>query len=1158
MKTKKRKSDDDENSPKSLVRPVPGETEDTKSSTTSLAHQKSKSFIIDPLYNHSFDTSQSEERCSNESNLTATVLCFYHPVQLEQYRLCMMRQQSKNAGMKVYYPIAFLPSDQKVDKTLFFRPKSIRQPKNETNKNQVKISSNGTMEIKLNGNSSTKKVLPHQWVSLSSIKDVMLIAITTLSSFQNDCEKSFTEPASLITNCHQTYWQCNVDKNGATQTWIDASNEKMIDNQTYPHNSPQDSSLSITVSPQTIFSRKGNSVNQIYDFGRQLIGKVRITIPCSQDLQKRQIQLFVGESIDEVENEDPQHFEQSLMVNFICKQNEYEVWQTHHLLAFTYARVKCSDTQVKSIECIENFHPVQYKGAFASSDHIFTKIWMRSAYTLRLCFYQGVIVDGIKRDRLPWAGDLAVSIMVNAYSFFDSKVIQKTLLALDQISILGDNQITHVNSVVDYSLWWIISHHLYQLYFHDIFFLKNSWLSIDTSLTSLLKNTKYEDQAYDGFLNWKESKEDGVDSEKSDWLFIDWGLQESIHKFTSIQILWWWALKSGIALANRVKKLGRNESDRTILSKIQEWKDAKLKLESLLHLHCWDQKNKLWLSCPPHSPHEKFYSRHACILSVVSGFHKTNIGANQMTTEKFINTFSRSDKFHTKVGTPFFKYLECLALNTLDEPFQALKETRKYWKAMMDNGATTFWEAFCEEKSIHSPDNLKMYGRMFGKSLCHSWSSGPCHLIPLVIFGIRPLNDGWSKWTCYNIYEVHNILKKLGHEWASATIPVSKDGYISININEKWMSICIPNKTTLEMGQTKYIGPTEIYFKSVHSPIPQPNVHKWSSPYRKWHYYNDHVIPAKPSINGFEDIVMTDVPTIFQLPDEDESRWYMSFIGYDNKGYQSFVAESRNLINWENFRLAFGYGNAGEFDFGGRVLGGYLYENYSVKSRRILKRVNGKFWCLFGSYAKQGSYEIDPGYEGVAYSDDGLIWHRAKAEPILSVHDESIREWESGCIYQPWLIEINGQYFNLYNAKASPPNWIEQIGLATSNDLLNWRRYSSNPVLKVRPGSFHDHFAAGGKVYWDDNAHQWVMFFFGVDKSNHAHIMIAFSHDLYHWVVDENPLYKAGGHPLGLDMEHAHKTSLVWNQVKKCWFLFYCAVGKKGRGIGLISSVDFT
>jgi len=40
---------------------------------------------------------------------------------------------------------------------------------------------------------------------------------------------------------------------------------------------------------------------------------------------------------------------------------------------------------------------------------------------------------------------------------------------------------------------------------------------------------------------------------------------------------------------------------------------------------------------------------------------------------------------------------------------------------------------------------------------------------------------------------------------------------------------------------------------------------KWSDPYRNWFYYPDHVIPAQPNIKGFEDVRMTDVPTVFQL-----------------------------------------------------------------------------------------------------------------------------------------------------------------------------------------------------------------------------------------------------------------------------------------------------
>ena len=53
----------------------------------------------------------------------------------------------------------------------------------------------------------------------------------------------------------------------------------------------------------------------------------------------------------------------------------------------------------------------------------------------------------------------------------------------------------------------------------------------------------------------------------------------------------------------------------------------------------------------------------------------------------------------------------------------------------------------------------------------------------------------------------------------------------------------------------------------------------------------------------------------------------------------------------------------------------------------------------------------------------------------------------------------------------------------------------------------------------------WVMFYFGLgDATNgHAVILVAFSTDLVHWEKDPAPLYNAGGHPLGIDAQHAHK-----------------------------------
>ncbi len=321
----------------------------------------------------------------------------------------------------------------------------------------------------------------------------------------------------------------------------------------------------------------------------------------------------------------------------------------------------------------------------------------------------------------------------------------------------------------------------------------------------------------------------------------------------------------------------------------------------------------------------------------------------------------------------------------------------------------------------------------------------------------------------------------------------------------------------------------------------------WSAPYRGWHYQPDHVIPAKPAITGFEAVHMTDVPTVYQLPNDDT--WYMSFIGFDGRGYQSFVAESDDLLHWGNMRLAMGYGKEGEFDFGGCVIGAFLYEGYGIKARRTLKRKDGRYWSLYGAYPRQGGYELRPGYEGIACSDDGINWRRAQDEPVLSIQQADCGVWEKDCIYQPWVVEHDGRYYNFYNAANGHT---EQIGLAQSGDLFAWKRVAHNPVIPVGPvGSCNQNFSADGKVFRDGT--HWVMFFFGVGQGG-AHIMAAYSSDLHHWTVDPEPLYRAGGNPSGLDRQFAHKISLVWNPGNETYYLFYNAVGNKGRGIGLITS----
>lgn len=329
--------------------------------------------------------------------------------------------------------------------------------------------------------------------------------------------------------------------------------------------------------------------------------------------------------------------------------------------------------------------------------------------------------------------------------------------------------------------------------------------------------------------------------------------------------------------------------------------------------------------------------------------------------------------------------------------------------------------------------------------------------------------------------------------------------------------------------------------------IDQATLDAWTVPYRGWHYHADPIIPSDLKIPGHETFHSFDVPTVYQLPGQ-PGKYYMSFIGFNDQGYNSFVVESTNLVQWTHPRLAMGFGPPNEFDHGGCVVGAFLYDSYDIRAPRTLKRRNNQYWTLYGSYPRQGGYELRPGYEGVAVSDDGLTWRRAKDTPILAVQDPDCGTWEKDCIYMPWLVEHGGQFHNFYNAANEST---EQMGGATSIDLLDWKRYPTNPILRNRPGGYDSGFCSDGKVFWDGD--HWAMFYFGVGHGG-AHIMAAVSRDLLRWVAHPEPLYKAGGHPGGLDKTYACKISLVYRADTGTFHMYYCAVGNKGRCIGLLTS----
>lgn len=328
--------------------------------------------------------------------------------------------------------------------------------------------------------------------------------------------------------------------------------------------------------------------------------------------------------------------------------------------------------------------------------------------------------------------------------------------------------------------------------------------------------------------------------------------------------------------------------------------------------------------------------------------------------------------------------------------------------------------------------------------------------------------------------------------------------------------------------------------------IGRETLDRWAAPWRGWHYHPDWVLPPSPADGLAFDKV--DCPLVWRFGE----RWRMFYTGFDGRGYQTAVAESEDLVHWEPRGLAMGFGQPGAYDHGGVTFGGMLFTDYDVRGARRPKRWRGRYWVLYGCYPRQGGYEPRPGAEGAAWSEDGVTWNRLSEDaPILSV--DGAADWERDCIYQPWLVEYAGGFWNFYNAANGN---IEQMGLARSTDMALWHRHPGNPVVRNGgPGAWDEQFCSDGKVFRDGG--HWVMFYFGVGRGG-AHIMAAFSRDLAHWTPHPEPLYKAGGHPEGLDSQYAHKIALAYDRPADTFYLFYCAVGGRGRGIALLTSRPVT
>jgi predicted GH43/DUF377 family glycosyl hydrolase len=321
------------------------------------------------------------------------------------------------------------------------------------------------------------------------------------------------------------------------------------------------------------------------------------------------------------------------------------------------------------------------------------------------------------------------------------------------------------------------------------------------------------------------------------------------------------------------------------------------------------------------------------------------------------------------------------------------------------------------------------------------------------------------------------------------------------------------------------------------------------APFRTPYKYGKPVLAAANEPNAF-DSKSVDDPFVFLH----EGAFHMLYIGFDGTGYQTGLAKSSDLLNWQRVACVARRDPNSKYTRFNIALSCILRE-HGLTSKGRLKKVHGRYLGAWNAYPNAG-YEAGAAVIGLAWSSDLLHWELT--DPILFPADGA--PWEHGGLYRPNLIEENGVYFLYYNAKTDTlpksegGGWHEQSGVATSRDLKQWTRYEDNPILRNGgPDSWDARFASNPFVVRHKNL--WGMYYFGLDRRGVARELLALGRDPYHF-EKVNEIIIDRGQPGTVDETFAHKPCVLYHE--GALYHFYCAVSGKWphevRGISVARS----
>ncbi|MDR3296730.1 MAG: alpha-L-rhamnosidase [Prevotellaceae bacterium] len=514
------------------------------------------------------------------------------------------------------------------------------------------------------------------------------------------------------------------------------------------------------MAPTTRYCRMVSTENEkpslMLDYGRELHGGLQLVMG-GGDRRPSLVRIRFGESVGEANSQTlntewkvgfatDDHAKRDIVVE-IPRTGSIEIGNT----GFRFVRIDLLENNrtinIKEARAILRIRNIPYLGSFRCSDERLNQIWATAAYTVHLNM-QEFLWDGIKRDRCVWLGDMHPEVMTIKNVFGNNPVVPQSLdLACTQFPLPG-----WMNGMSAYSFWYLIIHKEWYMHHGDLTFLQ-----------------KHKDYIV-GLIDFIAGKinEDGSDS-LGGRMFLDWPSSPNQPGVAAgYRALLTWAMRDAKELCTILKQ------------------PAAL-------AQCDVTLNRLGKQTLPDNG-----LKQAAALMAIAGIVDAAEACNKVVSVDGAKGFST-----------FYGYYMLEAQAKAGQQQQAMDVIRQYWGAMLDLGATSFWEDFDLDWIAQNPtriDELPQAGKKdihgdFGAycypgyrhSLCHGWSSGPASWLIEHVLGVQILEAGCKTlkvapflgdldWAEGNFPTPHGVVKISHKKLPNGTIDTKVEGVKGVRI----------------------------------------------------------------------------------------------------------------------------------------------------------------------------------------------------------------------------------------------------------------------------------------------------------------------------------------------------------------------------------------